>query len=326
MDATQQADAVEPSPADALQGTDIDPRALTRYIEEQIYSLPGITGHRREFSILLTGSRAIGRHTPGSDVDLDVVCPLETYEAVHRAAHEAGIIDGQRGFFCVLAGEDWQRYYGREMARPHYSVTPLSRVEQQFREYDDVALWIWSNARILTDPGGRFQRILVGFQGYPKDVLVRKIQYHWLYAGYAGVDIYPHHHTSDTDLLPALAAITTMVSELLRLFCLLEGKPFPYTERLMGWAETTALGREFGPLLRKATLLAAGRACPEMDAWERLDQAIEVLLSEDRSPEARALQQACARAAVAAGVDTAWVEADYDNIDELLWGELGPVP
>jgi hypothetical protein len=29
---------------------------------------------------------------------------------------------------------------------------------------------------------------------------------------------------------------------------------------------------------------------------------------------------------IAAGVDAKWVEADYDNIDELLTGKLGPVP
>ena len=40
-----------------LSGTGIDPAALERFIEEQIYALPGTDRHREQFSILLTGSR-----------------------------------------------------------------------------------------------------------------------------------------------------------------------------------------------------------------------------------------------------------------------------
>ncbi len=29
---------------------------------------------------------------------------------------------------------------------------------------------------------------------------------------------------------------------------------------------------------------------------------------------------------IEAGVESDWAEADYDNIDELLTGKLGPVP
>ena len=42
--------------------------------------------------------------------------------------------------------------------------------------------------------------------------------------------------------------------------------------------------------------------------------------------ESERLENACARAMIAAGVDAQWVEADYANIDELLLGDLGPAP
>lgn len=38
------------------------------------------------------------------------------------------------------------------------------------------------------------------------------------------------------------------------------------------------------------------------------------------------LTQACAGAMIDAGVEAAWVKADFANIDELFAGELGPVP
>lgn len=310
----------------ALDNTGIDPAALQRYLEEQIYTLPGTTRHRDEFSILLTGSRAIGAFQPGSDVDLDVVCPRPTYESVHRESLKVGIITAARSFFCPLAGEDWHRYFGRQMGCPHFSLTPLEEVERHLREFNDVQLWIWTNAKIITDPQTQFARSISNFKGYPNDVLIKKIKYRSLMAEHAGIDIYPLHHTSDEDLVAAANSISNMVSELLRLFFLVEGKPFPYAEKLMFYAKETKLGKEFCPLLQQIINLVVGKDSAEKEAWPRLDKALEMLLGEDKSEEARALAAAWAKAMLAAGVEPQWVEADYENIDELLSGELGPVP
>jgi hypothetical protein len=46
----------------------------------------------------------------------------------------------------------------------------------------------------------------------------------------------------------------------------------------------------------------------------------------DTNQDAARLQEACAAAMIAAGVEPEWVEADYYNIDELLNGMLGPPP
>ena len=174
------------------------------------------------------------------------------------------------------------------------------------------------------DPGGQFSRLRDSFQGYPRDVLQRKIKHRWLLAMYAGIDIFPHHHAGDDDLLPALLGVTMMVTELLRFFFLVEGKPFPYAERLIRLAPTTALGREFHPYLQQVIGLLAGKAEPAWEPWQRIDTAVAMLLDADRFPEARRLEEAGCVAMKAAGVDPCWVDTDYDNIDELLWGELGP--
>jgi hypothetical protein len=312
--------------ADALEGTGVDPQALQRYIDEQIYTLPGTDRHREQFTILLTGSRATGTALPGSDVDIDVVCPREVYDSVLRASFEAGITKAERAFYVVLQDDDWDRYYGREMGRPQFSLTSLDEVEQHCRDYHDVWLWVWTHARIIADPREQFARIVEGFQGYPREVLVRKIKYHWLLMGYAAVDIYPHQHRRDEDLVAATSAILTAANELLRLFLLVEGKPYPYTEKLVHFATETALGRQFCPLVRRAVDLVVGKEAPEQSVWERCERASALLMFSDLPTEAVPMWEACTRAMVAAGVDPQWVEADYANIDELLLGELGPMP
>ena len=307
-----------------LDGTGIDRGALERYIAEQIYSLPGTDRHREEFTVLLTGSRAMGTHTPCSDVDIDVVCSQAVYEAVHRASVEAGIIKSPTSFFLILGGDDYHKYFGDECSRPHFSITPIETVERQFRDHEDVPLWIWTNAQVIADPHGRFSRITEGFWGYPKDVLIGKLKYRWMLAWYWAIEVYPHHSTKDTDLLPAASALLNTVNELLKFFFLAEGRPFPYTEKLMPLSLTTKLGAEFHPKLQRTVDLVIAKAEPHLLPWERLKLAFDLLAGAETPVDD--LEQAGYKALLAAGVDPQWVEADYENIDELLYGKLGPVP
>lgn len=300
--------------------------ALQRFTVEQIYTLPGTDRHREEFSVLLTGSRATGVFSESSDVDVDVVCSRAVYNAVHRASRAAGIVSAEKSFFCYARDGDPQRYFGQNRGYPHFSLTPLDTVARHFREYEDVWLWVWTNAKIISDPNDQFAGLVGSFMGYPHEVLVRKIKYRWLRSAYASVEVYPNHPESDVDLLPAVSALAEAINDLLRCFFLVEGKPFPYTEKLMRYADTTALGRKWGAFLQGLAELAVGKAEPKKDPWRRLDRARELLICEDVTEEARQLAEDCAQAMVAAGVEPAWVEADFHNIDELLNGELGPAP
>jgi hypothetical protein len=91
-------------------------------------------------------------------------------------------------------------------------------------------------------------------------------------------------------------------------------------------APRTALGKRFSSLLQEATDLIVGRVTAPDDAWERLDRAFAILECADVSDSARQLAEACAEAMLAAGIEQRWVDADFDNIEELLRGDLGPVP
>jgi len=309
-----------------IEGSEIDKDELQRYVEEQIYSLPGTESHRDEFTVLLTGSRAMGTHTPESDVDIDVLCPQSVYQAVHRASLDAGIIKSPTSSFCTLGDDSWRRYFGEKMWRPHFSLNPLENVERQITECDDVALWIWTHAKVIADPGQQFQRILDGFHGYPKEVLVRKIKYRWLLSAYWAFDVCPYRPSKsyyDDEILAAATGVLNAMNELLRVFFLVEGKPFPYTENLMRFAEQTKLGKEFCPVMRQKVDLVVGKTEPHLSPWERFDQVLDFFQMDIFNER---LTDACQQAMIAAGVDAKWVEADYNNIYELLSGSLGPVP
>ena len=202
----------------------IDGDALQRYIDEQVYGLPGAATRRDALSIVLVGSRATGTFTDDSDVDIEVICPQAVYDDLARAARDAGIARAEHSFFHVLRQGDPKRYFGEAAGNPHFSVTPLEAIERQFRDYDDVPLWIWTRARVLADPGGQFRRVVDGFAGYPRDVLVRKLKYRWLRAGYWAIET-------------GGACLINTVHELARVCCLVEGKPFPYpsTRASRGW-------------------------------------------------------------------------------------------
>lgn len=310
-----------------LAGAGIDEAAFWRYVDEQVDSLPGTDRHREVFSILVTGSRAYGAHTERSDIDIDVVCPGPVYESVLRASVAAGRGRAERSLFCILQGDDWARYFGEQFGRPHFCLTPLDVIERQVCAYEDVPLWIWTSAKVVADPGRQFRQVVERFTGYPRDVLVRKVKYRWLLAGYWEVDCYPHHHGEDArDVLPAAAALLNAVNELLRLCFLVEGRPFPYTEKLMHLAAGTQVGQTICPILQKAVDLVVGTAGADLGVWERLDRACDILTGSRTSEDCRRIEEACGQAMIAAGVEPTWVEADYHNIQELLTGLLGPVP
>ena len=79
------------------------------------------------------------------------------------------------------------------------------------------------------------------------------------------------------------------------------------------------------PILERVADLVVGRAGAELSPDERLDQAF-AMVALSNTPDCARLEGACGRAMIAAGVDPAWVAADYDNIDELFLGHLGPMP
>jgi hypothetical protein len=305
----------------------IDQKALQAYIEEQIYTLPGMDDHRNVLTVLLTGSRAIGRHTPDSDVDIDVLCPERAYPSLQKACIQSGITAGRKSMWCPLSlrGDDWRRYFGGDSI-PHFSVTTLESVRRQFQEYDDVALWIWTNSKIISDPNDQFRNLLSDFNGYPQDVLIRKLKYHWLLIWYWAIEVYPFHHRNGGQLLAATASLANAMLEMMEVWFLLDGKPYPYHEKLPDFVEDTTLGAKHAPTLRKWLDIALGASHQGTPVWERLDKANGLLLDDMHNAETIAIEEETTKALVTAGVERKWMDDYFANMDELLLGELGPVP
>ena len=126
----------------SIVSSGISADALRRYIEEQIFSLPGTEQPREKFSILLTGSRATGTYSAQSDVDIEVLCPRLIYESVQRELLAAGRTKSIHTYFDVLSDDNWERYFGKQCSRPNFSITTIEEVAQQLQEYDDINIWI----------------------------------------------------------------------------------------------------------------------------------------------------------------------------------------
>ncbi|WDV44205.1 hypothetical protein PV797_11775 [Clostridiaceae bacterium M8S5] len=277
--------------------------------------------------MLLTGSRALGTYSCNSDVDIDIICSREIFDNIQRAMYQKKLTPNTSQAFYQLPTEGWDRYFGKEVSQPHFSITPIDVIEDQFKNYNDVAIWIWINAVIVIDPLKQFKSIVENFKGYTDDVLFRKVKYRYLLSLYWLIDGYPHHHKNkEEELFTASLSILNGINEMYRLFFLLDGKPYPYAEKLPIYASSTKLGKKFKAFFDKAINMTLGNGYEDITIWDRLDKVIEILLYEDKSKEARELSEACDNELLSLGINTDWVELGYDNIDELLHGKLGPTP
>lgn len=309
-----------------MKNIGLDWEKVEKYIEENIYTLPGIVNHKDELTVVLTGSRAIGCFSDTSDVDIDVICSSENFKLIQKEMFESKKTTNVNLAFYNLPEINWEMYFGEEVGRPHFSIHPIDEIERQNEEYQDTPIWIWTNAIVINDPNNQFRKIIDRFKGYPKDVLHKKIKYRYLLASYWLIDGYPHNHSRDEELFSATLSLLNGIKELYRFFYLVEGKPYPYTEKLSSLINETKLGNRFKSFLNEVIDLAIGRGLEKHSAWERLDKAIELILYGDISKSSEEFFNACDNALLEAGLDEAWVESGYDNIDELLYGKLGPVP
>lgn len=241
--------------------------------------------------------------------------------------YSKGLTPNTNQAFYYLPVDGWEKYFGEEVGQPHFSITPLDVIETQINQYEDIPIWIWTNAMIIKDPRNQVQNIINNFKGYPTEVLKNKIKYRYLLSSYWLIDGYPHNHQKrQEEVFMASLGILNGIHELYRLFYLIEGKPYPYSEKLALYIGTTKLGERFHEFLKKNINMVLGYGYEEIDIWERFDKVIESMLYGDISSEARELAEECDKAMIESGIDEDWVNSGYDNIDELLHGKLGPTP
>ena len=307
----------------SLTVSGLSDQAVDRFITEQVSTLPGVAGRSKDISVFLTGSRALGIHGDHSDIDIELVCDQAVYNDIHKACFNAKLVTSRVSFFMRFPSTIAADYFGQKVGGVHLSLIPLERIERQLSNYEDVPMWIWQNAAMVIDPKMQVELVVNKYQKCPEDVLVRKIKYHWLKAGYWLVDVYPQQHKIGGDMIAATSALVNAMHEYMRLFLLVESRPYPYVKRLTKIASGTMLGRKFCGLFSQltASILSGGR--DEQEVWDRLDAAFRRLSCCDLSKDAMKLWEQCGHMMVAAGVNRDWVEADYDNVDELLTGQLG---
>ena len=301
----------------------LDVSLFEKFVEEAVYSLPGVEQSRQDISVYITGSRGAGLHQADSDVNVDVVCTKAVFERIGHQCFEAGIVKSRESLFVTIDPDSVGGYFGQKVAKAGFSIMRLDTLEKQLSEYNDEWMWIWQNAVRFVDPGVRVESLVEKYRFYPQDVLVRKIKYHWLKVGYWLVEVYPYTRNQESrpDILSAVTAIVNSFQELMRFFLLTEDRCFPYVKHLSRVAGSTRLGGKYCSLFKQyCSTLLNGKTD---NAWERLDEVCEQLCCCDKSAEALALWEHCGNSMIAAGVSKEWVDADYDNINELLMGLLG---
>jgi len=95
----------------------------------------------------------VGYHVPSSDYDFLVLCDSGTYLHLARqvgAAPEATSVDR------AVDKEQIQQRYGIEV---DLAVYEEARVERSVCEFRDVVRWIWTHAKLLSDPTHTVERL-----------------------------------------------------------------------------------------------------------------------------------------------------------------------
>ncbi|MCK5001027.1 MAG: hypothetical protein KAS23_15900 [Anaerohalosphaera sp.] len=301
----------------------LDAAKVDRFVEEAIYSLPGVEDEQRDIGVFITGSRAAALHQKDSDVNVNLVCSKAAFDRIGRQLADAGIVRTRENLFISIEPESAASYFGQRISQADISIICLDTLQKNLSEFNDEWMWVWQNAVRVADPGVRVEGLVEKYKFYPHDVLVRRIKYHWLRVGYWLLDVYPYPRgvESNAEILCAVNAILNAINEFMKVFLLAEDKCYPYQKHLSRVAASTRLGGKYCSLFKKyCTAIVSGQ--PD-NTWERLDEIFEKLCCCDKSTEALALWDHCSNAMVSAGLSRNWAEADHDNINEMLMGQLG---
>jgi hypothetical protein len=113
--------------------------------------------------------------------------------------------------------------------------------------------------------------------------------------------------------------------EFAKLCYLLARKPYPYTEKILQYLDETSLGRKHLHVMRSIMTLMDYASSIE-EVFNTLETARGMLLYDDQYETARQLSKDIDLAMLNIGIKKEWVANGYDNIDQFLCGELGPIP
>ena len=287
---------------------------IKEFVQKEILTLPELAPFENSLNILLTGSRAVGGYSDKSDVDLDIICTEEVYTKIQTSFYENGKTVSVNASYYSLENIDYLSYFG-DIAPPHFSIIPLERILHKLRNYDEVQMWIWGNSKVLIDNGitSVFKQNLFCFEN---EILIYKLKKYYMEFLYNIIDGYPSHDNSNEMKHVAAYSIYNGLINLYRFCYIAERRPFPYTEKLIIDIKTTKIFKECDVYFSEIYSLL--EKLDDETAWERLEKARGMLVSEDLYESAVVIANLIDNALLENGCEPGWVAAGYNNIDDYF--------
>ena len=277
---------------------------LRRFIDEKLLQRPELTESQNRLAIVLAGSRAVGYHTSTSDYDLIGLCDAPTYaQILQNTDHDFSVA----GIDISIDRKEAEQMLGREV---DFAVYEADYIQAAFQEYNDVVLWIWTNAQAIMDPCHTVSELQASFGGYPRDVLEQKLKQHFL----QDFDLSVHgltYRPESQNIFSVLNAMTSKIGEYCKMCCLLDGKPFPYEKWLLQACADTPFGKQLVPIFERvlSTLSSLQNDLPGQ--WPRVREAIDAIDTE----ACDALESAL----ISWGIPKVWLDHSYHELHTVLF-------
>lgn len=293
---------------------DIKMTTINEFILNEIFVIPELSEYKDMLNVFLTGSRASGGHTDKSDIDLDIICTQDIYAKIQENFFRNGKTKSIKASFYSLADIDYRAYFG-DIGTLHFSITQQEKILTKLMNFDEVHMWIWSNAKLIIDNGisSVFNEKLFNF---PQDILVDKLKRYYMDYHYYIIDAYPNNDTSNYMKHVAVYSIYSALLSIYRFSFLAEKQPFPYTEKLVTHIKTTKLYKEFSDVFKEIYGLLENISGE--DAWGKIEKCRGMLCYDDVYECSDRLREFMDKALLEAGCEKEWVDAGYDNINDYL--------
>jgi hypothetical protein len=208
---------------------------LLRFINERLFKYPELAECRDKLSIVLAGSRSANYNVASSDYDLLGLCDAATYARILQLAGRSPSVSG---IDISVDRDAVKQQYDLEV---DIAIYEIRRIQRAFRAYNDVILWIWTNAKIILDPSRAVTDLQSSFRGYPKGIAEKKLKKHFLKDFHLSVHALTYRPESQ-NVFSVLHAMTSKIAEMGKICCLLDDKPFPYEKWLLRACAETRIG------------------------------------------------------------------------------------
>ncbi len=205
----------------------------------------------QDSAVAIVGSSTRGVEDEFSDIDVRVLVPSKSWGSIYenyRREIEAGTIHVLNP--AALKYDEFPLTHIDRLDGVEYKLETFEHLEESVaRKYDDVLRWVHSSSVILHDPTERYARIRNQCLIYPEEVWLKKLRRHYLNAwnGVSGAKNSLRRNEREAVVISMSAA----VSHLLRLCCLMDGKPFPHDKWLYREAMETTAGKALAPEFEK---------------------------------------------------------------------------